>query len=347
MTVCVSVMLSDIVSLRDRGTWQGYINLVYAAGASTGAPIGGLLAETIGWRWSFIAQGPLCLLALIAVAAVIRLPKQEDSHWKEKLAKIDFLGALILIIAIFGLLVGLDRGSNVSWSDPFAIAGLCTTPLFIIFVLVEKYVAKNPFAPGHIILDRSLVACYLCNFFSFSGWLAAIFFIPLYWQVTYGYGASQAGLLLVPSIICGVSGSLFGGIYMKRTAKYYWITVIAYSHLTIGLSIILLFAGAIMKNLPVMVVGSCICSFSNGIGVTTTLIGLSKSNCCLRPYHGLTDHSRKRLARRPSCRHSMQLPVPLSWLRLRYINVCNSIQPDTACESVVRTQWGQGCGPNC
>ncbi|KAF9699135.1 hypothetical protein EKO04_003233 [Ascochyta lentis] len=274
ISVCTSVLLSDVVSLRDRGTWQGYVNVVYAVGASLGAPLGGLLAESIGWRWSFIAQGPLCLAAFIAVAAVLHLPKQENSHWKEKLARIDFLGAFILIVAIFGLLLGLDRGSNVGWSDTITIAGLCTTPLFVVFVLVEKYVAKHPIAPGHIILDRSLIACYLCNFFSFAGWLAAIFFIPLYWQVTSGYSASQAGLLLVPSIISGVLGSLFGGIYMKRTAKYYWITVIAYSHMTVGLSIVLLFAGAITRNLPVMVAGTCICSFSNGIGVTTTLIGL-------------------------------------------------------------------------
>ncbi|KAL1656870.1 hypothetical protein SLS61_000666 [Didymella pomorum] len=260
MTVCVSIMLSDIVSLRDRGTWQGYINLVYASGAATGAPLGGLLAETIGWRWSFIAQGPICLLALLAVAFALKLPKQEDSHWKEKLAKIDFLGALILIVAIFGLLVGLDRGSNIAWSNPFAIAGLCTTPLFVLFIIVEKYVVKHPFAPGHIILDRSLVACYLCNFFAFGGWLAAIFFIPLYWQVTYGYGASQAGLLLVPSIISGVSGSLFGGFYMKRTAKYYWITVIAYSNLTIGLSIILLFAGTYLFRSLGSVFGVSMCA---------------------------------------------------------------------------------------
>ncbi|KAF1933976.1 MFS general substrate transporter [Didymella exigua CBS 183.55] len=277
MTVCVSILLSDVVSLRDRGTWQGYINLVYASGAAAGAPLGGLLAETIGWRWSFMAQGPLCLVAVVAVGVALQLPKQEAAHWKQKLARIDFLGALVLILAIFGLLVGLDRGSNEGWSKPLAIAGLCSTPLFAVFVLVEKYVAKHPFAPGHIILDRSLVACYLCNFFSFSGWLAAIFFIPLYWQVTYGYGASQAGLLLMPSIVSGVSGSLVGGVYMKRTAKYYWITVVAYSNLTIGLSLILLFAGTLVRNLPLMVVGTCICGFSNGIGVTTTLIGLSPS----------------------------------------------------------------------
>lgn len=274
MSVCISIMMSDIVSLRDRGTWQGYINLVYALGASAGAPLGGLLADSIGWRWAFLAQGPLCLAAFSAAGLILHLPKQDHSHWKEKIAKVDFLGAVILIVAVFGLLVGLDRGSNVSWSNPIAIAGLATTPLFIVFVLVEKYVASHPFAPGHIIFHKTLFACYLCNFFAFGGWLAALFFIPLYWQVIGDYSASRAGLLLVPSIVCGVSGSLFAGFYMKRTGKYYWITVITYTNVTIGLALILLFAGTITKNLPVMVVGTCICAFSNGLGVTTTLIGL-------------------------------------------------------------------------
>ena len=45
MSVCTSILLSDIVSLRERGQWQGYVNLVYAFGASAGAPLGGLWGE--------------------------------------------------------------------------------------------------------------------------------------------------------------------------------------------------------------------------------------------------------------------------------------------------------------
>lgn len=88
MTTCVSILLNDVVSLRERGTWQGYSNVVYAAGAAVGAPLGGLLADSIGWRWAFIAQGPLCVLAIVVVAAVLHLPERDDSHWKEKLMKI-------------------------------------------------------------------------------------------------------------------------------------------------------------------------------------------------------------------------------------------------------------------
>ena len=275
MTTCTSILLSDVISLRDRGTWQGYVNIVYAFGSAAGAPLGGLLADSIGWRWAFVAQGPMCILAIVAVASILHMPKQDQSHWKEKFAKIDFLGALILITAVFGLLVGLDRGSNVSWSNRYTIAALCTTPLFLVFVLVEKYVASHPFAPFRIILNKSLFACYLCNFFSFGGWLASLFYIPLWWQVADGLRASQAGLLLVPCIISGVSGSLAGGFYMKRTGNYYWITGLAYCSLVVGLLVIFLFSGVLMESTPGMIVGTCICAFSNGIGVTTTLIGLS------------------------------------------------------------------------
>lgn len=274
MTVCTSILLSDVVGLRDRGTWQGYVNIVYAMGSAAGAPLGGLLADSVGWRWAFVAQGPMCLLAIIAVSFALHLPKSDSSHWKEKVLKIDFLGALVLIVAVTGFLVGLDRGSNVSWNDRFTIAGLCCTPLFVVFLLVEGYVASHPFAPFRIILNKSLFACYLCNFFSMGGTLASMFFIPLFWQVIGDFSASHAGLLLVPSIFFGVSGSLTGGFYMKKTGHYYWITVVAYSSLIIGHGLILLFSGFIVESIPLMVVGACIGGFFNGIGITTTLIGL-------------------------------------------------------------------------
>jgi MFS family permease len=51
MTTVVSIIFSDVIPLRQRGTWQGYLNIVFALGASGGAPLGGILSDTIGWRW--------------------------------------------------------------------------------------------------------------------------------------------------------------------------------------------------------------------------------------------------------------------------------------------------------
>lgn len=217
----------------------------------------------------------MCLLAFVTVALVLKLPKRDSSHWKTKLRRVDFLGAFVLVCAVFTLLLGLDRGSNVSWSSPITIASLCVSlPSFIVFVLVETRFAAEPFAPGHIIFERSLFACYLCNFFSFGGWLAAIFYIPLFFQAVDGFSATQAGVRLLPGIVAGVSGSLFGGILMQKTGKYYWLTVCAYTMLTVGLVPILLSSGLVVNSTYGISVGLVICGFSNGIGVTTSLIAL-------------------------------------------------------------------------
>ncbi|KAH8423075.1 putative MFS multidrug transporter [Aspergillus melleus] len=275
MTTVVNILMSDIIPLRDRGVWQGVVNIIYASGSGIGAPLGGVLADYIGWRWAFIAQVPLCIIAFIAVSIMLDLPSREDSHWKDKLRRIDFPGAIVLVGAVFSFLLGLDRGSNVSWSLPITIVSLSVSAvLFVLFLVIETYYAREPFAPRHIIFDRTFFAAYSCNFFSFGGVIASLFYIPLYFQAVDGVSATASGLRLLPSILTGVSGSLFAGFMMKWTGKFYWLTVIAYAVLTLGVTLIFLFSGGVTENLVVMIIGTMAQSFGNGIGVTTTLISL-------------------------------------------------------------------------
>ncbi|KAL3466476.1 hypothetical protein BJX64DRAFT_274472 [Aspergillus heterothallicus] len=275
MTTVVSILMSDIIPLRDRGIWQGVINIIYATGSGIGAPLGGVLSDYIGWRWAFIAQFPLCIIAFAAVSIMLDLPAPEDTHWKIKLRRIDFPGAIVLIGAVLGFLVGFDRGSNVSWTMPLTIVSLSVSAfLFVLFVVVEIYYATEPFAPGHIIFDRGFVAAYACNFFSFGGWLSGLFYLPLYFQAMDGVSATGAGVRLLPCICAGVSGSLFSGFVMRWTGKYYWLTVIGYTLLTLGLTVIFLFSGEIADSLIPIIFGTIACAFGNGIGVTTTLISL-------------------------------------------------------------------------
>lgn len=47
MTTVVSILMSDICTLRERGVWQGVINIIYASGAGCGAPLGMFEASTV------------------------------------------------------------------------------------------------------------------------------------------------------------------------------------------------------------------------------------------------------------------------------------------------------------
>ncbi|QSS66750.1 membrane transporter [Histoplasma capsulatum] len=275
MSTVVSIIMSEVVPLRDRGVWQGVINIIWATGSAIGAPLGGILADYIGWRWAFILQAPLCLLAFISVAFTLHLPAQEKSHWREKLRRIDFLGAIVLVGAVFSFLLGADRGSNVSWFIPIAIVSMVLSiVLFALFLCVEIWIASEPFAPSHIIFDRNLFACYACNFFSFAGYTGVLFYFPLYFQATDGVSATGAGLRLLPSIIAGVIGSLFGGIVMKNTGKYFWLTFAAYVLLPIGIVNIFLWSGGFVRNTVGIITGITIAALGSGTGITTTLIAL-------------------------------------------------------------------------
>ena len=275
MTTVVSILLSDVVPLRERGSWQGYLNIIYATGAAAGAPLGGLLADAVGWRWAFLGQFPLCVLASLSVYFILHLPTQDDSHWREKLGKIDFLGALTLITAVFCLLLGLDRGSNVSWSDTMAIV-CCSVSIaiFAVFIFVEIKVASHPFAPGHIIFDRSLFASYLVNFLCLAGYMGYVYYLPLVFQAVQGLSATQAGLRFIPPMVFSVSGSLFGGKVMKKTGKYYWLTVCTTALLLVGSVAIFICSGLVLDWPLGLIIGLCIVSFGAGSTVTTTLISV-------------------------------------------------------------------------
>jgi predicted MFS family arabinose efflux permease len=119
-----------------------------------------------------------------------------------------------------------------------------------------------------------MIACFLCNFFSMAGYLAALFYIPLYFQAVDGFSPTGAGLRLIPSIIFSVFGSLFGGFYMQKTGRFYWLTVICYAQLTLGMIIVTLTSGVLIDSTLLIIVGMSIAAFGNGVGVTSTLIGL-------------------------------------------------------------------------
>ncbi|KAI1183928.1 major facilitator superfamily domain-containing protein [Nemania serpens] len=273
MNALVTILVTDLVSLRDRGVWQGYINVVFAAGMSAGAPIGGLFADSIGWRWAFLIQCPIALLAFVAVYAMLHLPHTDHSHWSAKMLRIDFAGALTLVSAVFLLLFGLDNGSNEGWGEAVAVVPLALAPaLFAVFVLVEAYVAKEPFAPGHVIFDPPLLAAYGANFFGVAAQMAVFFLVALFFQAATGLSATQSSLLFLPSTFFALSGSLGCGFVMKRTGRYYWLTLVGYSLLLLGIVPMVLGAG--WQSVAIAGIGLTILSFGSSISITTTLIAI-------------------------------------------------------------------------
>lgn len=256
----------------------------------------------------------LCLFAILAVSIFLHPPpRKTDISWREQLERIDFLGALLLILTVFGILFGLDRGSNVSWHSPVTIISLCATvPLILAFLWVETRFAAEPFTPGHVIFDKALCACYVQNFFGYAGFTAFIFYIPFFLQVVLEMTPAQAGAGLIPAAVSAVVGTLLGGIILKRIGKFYWLALIASMVGTITAVPI-----AIAPSLPrgsaiTIYVASVFTFIPQGMTITASLIAISRydNNFC---WSQLTSHSIQRVFSRPSCCYRVLLPLPVPW----------------------------------
>lgn len=276
MVIVVTVLLSDLVPIRDRGTYQGYLNLIGAAGSAGGGPIGGLFAQTVGWRWIFLIQVFICLIVIVAVAFLLHLPQRKsDIPWRDELKRIDFLGAALLILSIFALLFGLDRGTNVSWHSPTTIVSLgLTVPLVLAFLLIETKFAVAPFTPGHVIFDRALFACYAHNFFSYASFTAFVFYLPTYLQVVLLMTPAQAGAGLIALAIPAVIGTFIGGLILKRIGKYYWLALISAWVGSLASIPIAIAPSLRSGSFIVICVASVVSFFPQGIVITSSLIAI-------------------------------------------------------------------------
>ncbi|TEY65542.1 hypothetical protein BOTCAL_0139g00090 [Botryotinia calthae] len=276
----VSILLSNIVTLEERGIWQGYVNMVFACGAGLGAPLGGILTDAIGWRWAFIAQGPLCAIAVLLISALLRLPAETRSQ-KAELKRVDFLGAASLIFCLILLLVFLDRlasDKGNKWESYSWLVG--SAVLFLIFLSVEKRYASDPLTPLHLLFGREFLGAYLALAFGNVAWYGIIFYVPLLYQVVGHFPASIAGALLLPGIGSGIIGGFVGGAILKRreAAGFFRLAIGSYPLVTTACMGIALGASIFWTGAPVVAVvvvvsiSLFIGGLGNGGGLTATLV---------------------------------------------------------------------------
>lgn len=144
------------------------MNVVATMGRSIGGPLGGLLADTIGWRWSFVGQGPLTLLAIILVA--LKLPPStgkaglvlQQKGQPSRLRRIDFVGAFSIALTIVTLLGALSLGGqDFPWSHPYVVAPAIISVVSAgFFALWEIKYALEPVFPPSLLVQRDVATSY-------------------------------------------------------------------------------------------------------------------------------------------------------------------------------------------
>nr|WP_257993210.1 MDR family MFS transporter [Cupriavidus pauculus] len=208
--------IADVVPLRERGKYQGYVSGVWAVASMAGPVIGGYLAHFLSWRWIFWINIPLALIALVVVRRALRhLPVSGRKH------KIDYLGALLFGGGLSGVLVFLTRlGQGHSPLELHTIGLLAVGLIGLLLFLWQERRATDPVIPLGMLGVPTVAICCLTLFLCFFQLIAMSVLLPLRFQVVGGAAADTAALRLVPLTLAIPFGAYISGRLMSWSGRY-------------------------------------------------------------------------------------------------------------------------------
>jgi len=230
----------DIVPARQRAKYQGYFLAVFGTSSVLGPVVGGALAGqssilgVTGWRWIFYLNVPIGLLALVVVNRVLHLPPRDRTGAARR---IDWPGALALIVCLVPLLTVAEQGRTWGWGSGKADLCYAIGVLGLLgFLAAERAYGEDALLPLRLFTrSRTFAVGSLSSFIIGMGMFGALALIPQYLQVVKGSSPTVAGLQALPLVGGIMVGSIIAGQTISRTGRYKIFPVVGSSFMVVAL----------------------------------------------------------------------------------------------------------------
>lgn len=215
------MVVADMFSSRERGKWASTLNLASMFAFLVGPTLGGMMADSFGWRWTFAIGIPF-----VAVSVILAWFGLKDTG-KRAVHQIDYIGSGVMILAIVPLLLGLSWGGSVyPWNSPTIIALLGGSVLmWALFLWVETKVPE-PMLSTRVLSNRVFLTGSFWALFTAFGLSGLGLFLPLFLQGVQGTTASVSGQIVTPWQVLFRLMSIVVGFLLTRLGRYKVIAVI-------------------------------------------------------------------------------------------------------------------------
>ena len=173
-----------------------------------GPVLGGLLTDTLGWRWIFFVNVPFGIAAMVFGLRFLR------EHKEPTAGPFDLPGFVLSGFGLASIAYALNEGPRVGWtSAPVIGFGVAGVVAFALLVYVETH-QPHPMLALRLLKLRLFRATNLVMAFAMSGFIGLTFVLPLYLQGLRGLSPLESGLVTFPQAIgILISSQVAGRIY--------------------------------------------------------------------------------------------------------------------------------------
>ncbi|KAJ6567332.1 Mfs1.2 [Mycena vulgaris] len=189
-----TIIVSDLVSLSERGAFNGILGLAWCFSGGIGPVVGGALAQQGQWRWIFYMNIPIAAFSFFMTLFTLRLPIPPGTM-KEKLMKIDW-GYAYIISATAACSIGLTWGGiEFAWNSAHVLVPLILGLVGIgVFVWYEATVTRFPLVPFHIMANRTSLSGFIQTFILSMPHLSLLYYLPVYYQACKDASPTASGV---------------------------------------------------------------------------------------------------------------------------------------------------------
>jgi EmrB/QacA subfamily drug resistance transporter len=174
---------------------------IAGSGAAVGLLLGGLLTQSLSWRWCLYVNVPVAVAAMAGGWRVLSGGRPRAGQ------RLDLPGILLASGTLTGLVYACSRAVTEGWRSTSVVVLLGVSGVLLIGFIIREARATVPLLPLRIVLDRNRGGAYLSVGLTIAAMFGAFLFLTYYLQVVLRYPPIEAGVGFLPLTLASQAGS--------------------------------------------------------------------------------------------------------------------------------------------
>jgi len=218
-------ILADTFPPEKRGQGFALFGIAVVVGPVVGPTLGGWTADNFSWQWCFLINGPIGVVAIALIAALLRESATaiaERKRFSERGVKFDIIGFVLVATFLGALEIALDRGLEDDWfASDFIVTVTAICALAFVLMIPWELSRSHPMIDLRMVATRQFGASFVVMLAAGAILLATTQYLPQLVQQDFGYTATWAGLVLTPGgIVTALMMPIVGRLSGKVQPRY-------------------------------------------------------------------------------------------------------------------------------